>query len=267
VDPTIYHVTDGAVTLHTGKSLVVRSHSAAALVCAIPEALLERVEYVQLLSPEVDPKPLATWEPPVPIEIVLRSPAVQYGELYKFVALRERHPIRVTVSVVPGFAKAVRLAAALQFPVKLDVEQPDEQLVDELLEVLDLYLHRSTVTRPVEYFHSVLLSFFDDTSDSLWQIQDEDPAWDRFVSDAPEPVARRRMAGAGDRDPAAFVETFWQELRDEGRECATCEFAAVCRGYFKFPDREYDCTGVKKIFGELEAAARTVAGDLEAAAS
>jgi hypothetical protein len=32
-----------------------------------------------------------------------------------------------------------------------------------------------------------------------------------------------------------------------GAECADCPFFTVCRGYFKWPQRDYDCTGVKTL--------------------
>jgi hypothetical protein len=266
VDPTIYNVPDGTLASHLGKSLVVRSHSPTALVRAVEGKPLVHIQYVQLLSPEADPAPLAALDESLPVDVVLTAPSEQYAELYKFSPLRERHPIRITVAITPGFSKAVRLAAALDFAVKLDVGQPDEALVEELLEVVNLYLHRPTVVSPIEFLHSVLLSFYHATPDSLWQIQEKDPAWNRYVPDGAESHHHLRTAIRREDDAAAFVDAFMDELAAEGRECRDCEYAAVCRGYFKYPDRGYDCTGVRKIFRELELAATSIAEDLESAA-
>lgn len=52
--------------------------------------------------------------------------------------------MRVTVPVVPGFSKAVRLTVALQLAVKLEIGQPGRELIPELAEVLGLYLHQTT---------------------------------------------------------------------------------------------------------------------------
>ena len=130
-----------------------------------------------------------------------------------------------------------------------------------MLEALDLYLHCSTLSQPVEFFHSVLLTVLHGVDDSVWAIQEEDPATHRYVTDDHfEAMSRRRQ-----REPAnpAFVEELGERLRADGAECVGCEFAAVCRGYFKWPDRDYDCGGVKAIFGGIRAAAEGIAEDIE----
>lgn len=273
MEPVIHHVTVAQLGSYDGAPVVVRSHSAASLVRALSEVHSgngeeagvdpKRVRWVQILSPEADVAPLVEWDSETPIEIVLTAPADQYTELHKFATLRDRHPIRVTISVAPGFRKAVLVAAALQFSIKLDVGQPDEGLIDELLEVVDLYLHRTTVTQPIEFLHSVLLSFFHESPDSLWNIQEEDPARYRFVPDESDFRQLRRTAGSASADPATFVDELGRELLAAGAECISCEFAPMCRGYFKVPDREYDCAGVRRVFHRLASAATHVAADLE----
>ena len=275
MDPVIHCVTAERLGEFPDKHVVVRSHSPAGIVRALAneagidrhaaatESDPERIRWVQLLSPEADIEPLVEWDSEAPIDVVLTAPASQYAELYKFATLHARHPIRVTISVVPGFTKAVQVAAALQFSVKLDVGQPDAAIVDELLEVVDLYLHRTTVTQPIEFLHSVLLSFFHDAPDSLWNIQEEDPALYRFVPDASDSRPLRRTAANTSADPSTFVDALASELFAAGAECASCEFAPMCRGYFKVPDRAYDCAGIRRVFRELASAATHVAADLE----
>ena len=61
--------------------------------------------------------------------------------------------------------------------------QPDASLIAEMAEVLDLYLHRSEVSQPVEYFHSTFLSLFNHKeSPNLWFVQEEDPEQFRFIT-------------------------------------------------------------------------------------
>jgi hypothetical protein len=37
-----------------------------------------------------------------------------------------------------------------------------------------------------------------------------------------------------------------------------CPFFAYCGGYFKWPRRDYDCAGVKRLFDTLQTAATEV---------
>ena len=65
-------------------------------------------------------------------------------------------------------------------------------------------------------------------------------------------------------DPAGFVERWSRSLVAEGAECAECPFFSACRGYFKWPRRDYDCTGVKALLHTLRQAADELRGDLAA---
>ena len=103
--------------------------------------------------------------------------------LYRFAELPGKHPVRVTVRAAAGMTKAVKVAQALNFSVKLDVGQPDPAVGEELLALAEYYLRGANVTRPVEPLHSLFLSFFSGNATNLWQLLDEDPATDRYVSD------------------------------------------------------------------------------------
>lgn len=261
----IHHVPIVRLGEYLEADVVVRGHSPAALVRTLVGADTKsgRVHWVQILSPEADVAPLVEWDSEAPIDIVLTAPAVQYTELHKFATLRDRHPIRVTISVVPGFKKAALVAASLQFSIKLEIGQPDANLIDELLEVVDLYLHRTTVGEPIEFFHSVLLSFFNEVPDSLWRIQEDDPAVVRYVADEADTRQLRRTIVNASVDPLTFVDDLGRDILAAGGECVECEFALMCRGYFKVPDRDYNCAGVRRIFHELATAANQLSADLE----
>jgi sulfatase maturation enzyme AslB (radical SAM superfamily) len=157
------------------------------------------------------------------------------------------------------------LALALSFSVKLDVGQPDASVMSEMNEVLDLYLHRSEVSQPVEFFHSTFLSFFNHKrSPNLWFIQEEDPEQFRFITnEGAETVSRR------------FGEIDWKNLNpiltaqrtestlSEKTECDDCEFLECCGGYFKWPNKDFDCEGVKTLFSRLNLAAEELRNDLD----
>ena len=142
--------------------------------------------------------------------------------------------------------------------------QPDAALIAEMAEVLDLYLHRSEVSQPVEYFHSTFLSFFDRKEHSnLWFVQEEDPEQFRFITnEGAETVSPR------------FGKTDWEHLKlilaarqmqstlPEETECDSCEFLETCGGYFKWPNKEFDCEGVKTLFSRLNLAAGRLRNDL-----
>ena len=184
---------------------------------------------------------LENFGPGIPLDIVLENPA-QYQQLYSFSNLLDSHPVRITIPLVSGFSKAVKLAISLRYAVKLEVKQPDEDLLAELDTVLDLYLHLSSVNQPIEFFHSLLLSFYRNEPVSLWEITEIDPAIVRYVG-----------------DDGSVVDV---DLNSETRECHDCEFRNRCRGYFKFPDQTYNCDGVKRLFRTLAQTAHELKADL-----
>ncbi len=249
---------------YQGRKVIVRSNNPIDLVSYLSQANLENVLYAQLTSIEVDLDPLLTWASALPVDVLVRNPAVEYPLLYNFSKLLDKHPVRSSISVKNGFVKAVRLALALGFSVKLEVGQPDSSLIAEMAEVLDLYMRRSEVSQPVEYFHSTFLSFFNrKESGNLWCVQEEDPEQFRFVTnEGVETVSPR------------FGQTDWEDLKlilaaqqtqftsTKTAECDSCEFLETCGGYFKWPNKEFDCEGVKTLFSRLNLAAEELRNDL-----
>lgn len=266
MDPVIYNIPARLVEAYSGRRVIVRSDNPSELVQQLSEeADIENVLYVQLLSLNVEAEVLTRWAESVPVDIVMRDPAREFPLLYKFSMLHDKHPVRVSIAVRPGFVRAVKLALALNFAVKLEVGQPDSALVQELAEVLDLYLHRASVTQPVEYFHSIFLSFYHQEPSSLWFTQEEDPEHFRFITDEGEETVAGRFAGF---DPngknAALAGEQPATLPDEKSECDGCEFFACCGGYFKWPDKKFSCEGVKTLFGAIKGAAAELRDDLNA---
>ena len=264
-DSIVYHVPLENLSAYRGRHLIVRSDDPHALVDRIGAVDLDNLAYVQLCSLPSGSDVLVQWAEGLGIELILESPADDFARLYAYAKLLDNHPVRVLLPVEPGFEKAAKLAASLQFAVRLQVGQPTEPLVASLAGVLDDYLHRPTVGQPIEFFHSVLLGLCHRQPISLWAIQEEDPALVRHVDAGGEERLPGKLAGAdiGAR-PEQFVEQWESRLRTEGAECAECPFFAPCRGYFKWPRRDYDCAGVKTLFGTLQQAADALRADIAA---
>jgi hypothetical protein len=256
-----YNIPAHLLASYQGKSVIVRSENPWELVAYLLQANPEHVLYAQLASPDVDPDPLMTWTSALPIDVLVRNPAVEYPFLYNFSKLIDKHPVRISISVKTGFLKAARLSLALGFSVKLDMGQPDPSLIVELAEALDLYLHRSEVSQPVEFFHSTFLSFFDRKhSPNLWIVQEEEPEQYRFISDEGVETVSPRF---GEVDWKEFKPTLAaQSTRNERTECDACEFLETCGGYFKWPNKDFDCAGVKTLFSRLSLAAEELHNDL-----
>jgi hypothetical protein len=258
-----FNIPAALVEHYQGRSVVVRSHSPAELADALSGHELPELSYLQLTALPDDVEPLHRGRRGVPVDLVMAEPHLQFPDLYAYAPMTIHRPVRVSVRVVPGFSKAVKVALALHFAVKLEVGQPDSDLVGELLQVADLYLHNSTVSQPVEYFHSLLLAFLHGTPATLWQLQEEEPAQFRYVTEEGVEEAPHRLGSArGERLGSSSAEQIGRDLADEGAECATCPFLAVCCGYFKFPSRDYRCDGISTVFRVLQQAAEELGRDV-----
>jgi hypothetical protein len=168
----------------------------------------------------------------------------------------------VVIPLIPGFSKAARVASFLNLPVKLEGAQPDGVLIDEVAETLDFFLHNKAVSQPVDYFSGLLSAIIHKLPVTLWEIQEEDPGMVRYVTDeGTEAVARRPFKAANDDLDTFHFELTKRTLSFES-ECASCEFFLNCGGYFKWPDPEFSCDGIKRILQRLREAAYELHDDL-----
>ncbi|MGE0126598.1 MAG: hypothetical protein AB7U82_00725 [Blastocatellales bacterium] len=262
-----YNIPVSLVEAYRGRKMIVRARDSSELVRALPDRELGDLLYVQLLSLSADVDALANWGFAVPVDVALRDPATEFPKLYRHAKLLDKHPVRVSMPVAPGFSNAVKVATALNFAVRLEPAQPAleaPEVMNEMFEVLSFSIHHQSVRQPVEYFHSVLLSFFEQQAITLWAIQEEDPTLVRYVTDDGAETISPRFANLADGEIASFVTEFQRELLTEKTECRECEFWGICGGYFKWPRREFDCGGVKAIFQTLREAAGELREDIEA---
>ncbi len=260
-----YNIPLHLLSAYRRERLVVRTDEPAALVAALEPEDPERVAGVQIVSLAADSEPLNAWAPGLPLELILRDPVAEFPLLYRHTNLLDNHPMRVIIPVAPGFGKAVKAAVSLDFAVRLDVGQPEPALIEEMAVVLEFYLHQSTVAQPVEYFHGALQGFFHGEPTPLWVLQDDDPQYLRYVTDEGVEQPSRRLVdlNANIALDADLGEWIARALAAE-EECQGCEFLNSCGGYFKWPRRDYDCAGVKRLFGDLRDAAAELRRDLDA---
>src|SRR4029453_7395373 len=156
----VYNIPVHLVPTYRGREILVRSQDPAALVQALPDGDLDKLVGVQLLSLAADVDTLANWGYGVPVELVMLSPETEFPLLYRHAKLLDKHPVRVSIPALPGLFKAVKVASSLGVPVKLEVGQPEPDTIEALQSVLDFYLHHPSVSQPVEFFHTSLLSFY-----------------------------------------------------------------------------------------------------------
>jgi hypothetical protein len=263
MNAVIYNIPVNLIPAYRGRQVIVRSHSPAELVEALPESDLESLVGVQLLSLLAEVDPLADWGYAIPVELVMQDPVTEFALLYRHAKLLDKHPVRVSIPVVPGLAKSVKVASALQFTVKLELGQPEPAAIEEMRTVLDFYLHHTSVSQPIEFFHTSLISFYDRDPMMLWYLLEDDPAYVRYVTeDGAERVARRMVRASVGRELGSFVTDLQSELLAEQGECCGCEFFENCGGYFKWPDKSFKCDGVKSVFRTLKDAADELRHDL-----
>jgi len=199
----------------------------------------------------------------IPLDLILADPSAEFSELYKLVDVSALHDVRVTIQARPGLLKAVKLAAALRFPIRVLPGQPKADVLAELQQALDFYLHDPAVEAPVEFFHSWIARTRGAEVGSLWMILEEDPAgYLQYDIDGQTKLPLSGAVGSAESLPAEFVENHLKSLLEQGAECATCPWQQSCRGYFKWPDRAYSCQGIKDLFAAIQAAADEMARDV-----
>ncbi|MBF0498357.1 MAG: hypothetical protein HQK58_17565 [Deltaproteobacteria bacterium] len=262
-DSIVYNVSVEMIEKYRGRNLIVRSHDPSDLVKKLHEKDLNRLSNVQIHALGVGIDDLSGWEYAVPIDLVVLNPVTDLPLLYQYAPLLANHAIRVSVPVVPGFLNLAKLAISLDFSVKLEVLQPARTLVDEMIQLAHYYLHQSTVSKPIEYFHSMFLAFYHNTPITIWTIQEEDPTRVRYITDQGEEALSKRFTEMGSTpDRVAFIKESIETPAAFLEECGTCEFRANCSGYFKWPRKDYSCTGAKAVFHMLKDAALELRKDL-----
>ena len=99
----------------------------------------------------------------------------------------------------------------------------------------------------------------------MWEIAEVDPSTVRYLTDdGKETISHHFFGSSFEGGLEDFVARYTQTLLSEKGECNECEFFNHCGGYFKWPNKSYDCHGIKRLFRTLEAAADELKNDLAA---
>jgi hypothetical protein len=264
--PIIYNIPASMVKMHPGRNLIVRTDNLSESAKPLTPEDLKNIVYIQLLTLK-DSALQNSQIYDAPLDLVVSDPVRDLTRLYNYTQWADKHPVRVSVPVAPGFVKTVKLAAALNFAVKLIPGQPGPQRVEEMAHVLNFYLRQSTVSQPVEFFHTMLFAFFNDKPLNLWTVCEENPFQYRYVTDqGRETISARFTDTELPDDLNTFDKTFIKRLCEEAPECRNCEFLANCEAYFKWPNRDFPCDDVKMLLRTLQEAAAELKRDYAASA-
>ena len=171
----IYNIPIDLMDAYRGRQVIVRVFEPAQLVEKLSERDLENLYYMQILTLAADISILGTWGLGLPVDLLMYEPEAEFAKLYDHAKLLDKHPVRVTIPVRPGFVKAVKIGGSLGFAVKLSIGQPNAEDLSLLSEVLDMFLHKPAFSQPIEFFQGSLQSFFLEDANTIWAIQEEDP--------------------------------------------------------------------------------------------
>ena len=196
------------------------------------------------------------------LDLRLTEPG-QASELYRYAWLVGRLPVRVSISSTPGVASAVRIAIALGMAVRLVFPPQTTHAWNELDNVLDFYLHGRFVGQPIEPFHSLLQAAFHHRGENVWRVQDEDPAYVRFVSGQGQPTLSSRFECQPDVPlDKRFVARWRAVAASPGSACCDCRFQRDCCGYFLWPDPSMQCDA-RSLWNRIVQAAEQLTDDLQ----
>ncbi len=261
-----YNIPAFMIEMYRGRNQIVRTDNLSELEKSLTPEILKSIVYIQLLI-LTDTALLNSQIYDAPLDLAVSDPVRDLPRLYNYTQWADKHPVRVSVPVAPGFVKTVKLAAALNFAVKLIPGQPGPQRVKEMAQVLNFYLRQSTVSQPVEFFHTMLFAFFNDKPLNLWTVCEENPLQYRYITDQGRETLSARFTDTELPDDLnTFDKTFIKRLCEETPECRGCEFLANCDAYFKWPNREFQCDGVKMLFQILKETAAELKRDYAASA-
>jgi hypothetical protein len=256
-----YNIPAALLDAYENRRVILRGPDPAALAEILSSGRHHSVVSLQLLDVSADLEALSRLGYGSPIEVVLKDPEVEAAKLYRVTRLQRTHPVRIVIPAVAGLSKAVKVASSLRFPIKIEGTQPDPAVIEELCQTLDLFLHDRAVSQPIDYFSGLLTALLHRLPITAWDIQEEDPAMLRYVTDdGHETIARRPFIAGADLD--SFHVVFTERVLSDGAECASCRFFTSCGGYFKWPDQNYSCDGIKQIFQKLQDAVHELDDDL-----
>jgi hypothetical protein len=261
----IYSIPAALADSYQGQPVILRfTDFAETAVFTRAMATTADILYISLQGNTEQPLSPALLQSGIPLDYRLTADNNHAAILYRLAGKLQDSDLRISLPMRSGFSKTVQLATALNFAVKLEYLTPFPGLINELRQVIDIYLHQSTVSQPIDFLHSLLISFIHDYPGNLWQILEEDPAYYCFVSDQGKQLLPGRLTPGKLSFPAASFAARHQEIiRTADSECASCAYIDRCGCYFKWPDQTVSCRENKfqLVFSILEQAASEIVAD------
>lgn len=260
----IYNVPEELIALFPDHRMVIRSCDPARLLSAFEHVGPDRVLYLQLLDLEGSPDMLLASSHVLQLELVATGDLPDVRALEKYSELLNRHTVSFRLGAVPGCAELGKWALRNHFSVALDLGQPTYEVVGELLDVLQFFLHSPDISARVSLFYSLLKSFYSHKSESIWRIQEEHPQEHRYVTEDGQIMLSRRSGISKDEtNIEAFLDNHKLDLFLASDPCCLCQFFAACEGYFKLPDPGYQCEKIQELFGVIWDAAVALRNDMQ----
>jgi hypothetical protein len=257
-----YNVPLALIDSYPNRRLIVRAINPETVVQTLSRQHLENLVALQLLDISADLDVLDGWNRGLPIEMVLQNPAGDTMKLYRLCRLQRSHPVRVVLPIVAGFGNAARVASFLHLPVKLEGTPPEPELMEEFSATLDFFLHNKAVSQPIDYFAGLLTAVLHKEPVTLWELQEDDPAIVRYVTDDGRETVARPPFTARDTDRDTFRFELTKRVLQPEADCASCDFFLNCGGYFKWPNPDYSCADVKQILQRVREAAYELQDDI-----
>lgn len=248
-----YNIPAQALSCFRGRNVIVRSCNPVDLVEAAASIPPANLTGLQLLSPSGWPKILDRIEQRVSLELVLSDLAGCESVLEDFFKkLPANFQLGVTIRAQLGVSEAAKAAMKIGLPLSLQVSQPPPDVVEELSQILEMYLHDPEVSQPVDFYHSLLRSALGGNGWTLWDIQGENPSLIRHVTDKGDVVVSGRLPFLKIEEGSGLtVSDIALDLLRTSGECSVCDFFFECGGYFRLPDRTYDCIGIKGLLATI----------------
>jgi hypothetical protein len=259
----IYTIPLELVPSYKDRDIVVRSADAGALVNAAQKDSDKRIKRVQLLNPRRGVEKLSLLPGSMPIDLCLAEAGALNGLSSEWTKLARSHALRLVVPVIPGFGNLMKAALRAGLRVKLEIDQPDNESVDELMDGFIFFTQELDVKEPVDLFFGLFRSFFTKQVESLWKIQEESPLSSRYVTNAgAETISKRLESIDLPGDLSTFLADHKLKLFVNKEECCSCRFFDRCEGYFKVPRPGYSCFDIKRFFELVSGMAGELRADL-----
>ena len=252
----IYNIPFSLLQNFREENLIVRSAEPQSLIDTVHILNGDQIFGLQLLGLQGSPDVFRTVEGAFPLEIVIEEIPKDILSLKEYQYLLEKHDVWVSIPAVSGCADVGKEILRLGFSLRLNLGQPEQKAVEDMSRLLDFFLRTPEVSQPVEPFLGLFTAFFQGQPVYLWSLQREHPEEYLFVTDKGEVKLSGRLPTAEVNGKSLnFLDEYKFELLMSRDQCSACKFFTVCEGYFKTPDKGYNCDAILIFFESVKRSA------------